>query len=91
MKKEDVLSNLESLIGKELNKEEIIIAFEDYEEYGESDVIVSEIQNERNFQNGDKEVYQCKIYNAYIDAEESTIFAIAVSKANNKVVDVWED
>lgn len=86
----EVVRNLESLKGQEFDKEEIVIAFEDYEECGETSVIVSETSDERNFQNGDN-VITCKIYNAYIDVEESTIFVIAVSRKDNKVVDVWED
>lgn len=40
MKAEDVLNNLKTLVGKEFSYEDIICAFEDYEENAENSVYV---------------------------------------------------
>lgn len=42
---EMVLKNLKKLIGTEFNYDEVICAFEDYEENGETSVIVNESSN----------------------------------------------
>lgn len=44
MTKENVLENLKNLIGENFNTEEIIFAFEDFEEEGETEVIVKKIR-----------------------------------------------
>ena len=62
MKAEDVLNNLKTLVGKEFSYEDIICAFEDYEENGECSVYVGESCNDG---------YS---YIAYIDEVNSTQF-----------------
>lgn len=44
---EGVLENLEKMIGEEFDVNDIICAFEDYEEDGETEVIVSDLENGR--------------------------------------------
>ena len=72
----EVLSNLKKMIGKEIDFDDVVCAFEDFEECGESDVYVGESNN-----NG----YD---YIAYIDAPDSTQFLISVD-GENKITDVW--
>ena len=42
MTKEMVLKNLEALVGTEFDADEVICAFEDFEENGETEVIVTD-------------------------------------------------
>ena len=71
----DVLTNLEKLIGQELDYDEIICAFEDFEEDGETDIIVKESENAG---------YD---YIAYINAVNSTQFLFRVND-NDIITDV---
>lgn len=73
MTREDVMRNLESLIGREFEdlaemNDEVIIAFGAFEESGETDVYFGESNNDG---------YD---YIAYINAEESTQFLFNVDK-----------
>lgn len=85
MTKEDVLSNLKSLIGKEFDSyDDIIEAFGSFEEGGETEVIVNKSNN-----NG----YD---YIAYINTENSTEFLFTVDKVEvsdgefeEYITDVW--
>lgn len=45
MTKEMVLDNLNKLVGKEFEEDEIICSFEDFEEDGETDILVSDSNN----------------------------------------------
>lgn len=72
---EKVLKNLENLIGTEFDADEIICAFEDFEEEGETEVIVKESEN----------VGYDMI--AYINSINSTQFLFNVS--NGIIKDVW--
>lgn len=45
MIKEKVLENLNKLVGKEFDEDEIICSFEDFEEDGETDIVVSDSSN----------------------------------------------
>ena len=45
MTKEKVLENLNKLVGKKFDEDEIICSFEDYEEDGETDIVVSDSNN----------------------------------------------
>ena len=72
---EKVLKNLENLIGTEFNADEIICAFEDFEEEGETEVIVKESEN----------IGYDMI--AYINSENSTQFLFKIS--NGIIKDVW--
>ena len=72
MKAEDVLNNLKTLVGKEFSYEDIICAFEDYEENAENSVYVGESSNDG---------YD---YIAYIDSNNSTEFLIVTD--NNDVI-----
>lgn len=75
-----MLSNLERLVGKEFDVDEIIIAFESEEE-----VIVSRILGEEsNFEGHGL----CDCYNAYEDIEGSKSYSIYVNQ-DNKIV--WVD
>ena len=67
MTAEKVLKNLENLIGTEFDEDEIICAFEDFEEEGETEVIVKESENYG--------------YDAvsYINSENSTQFLFKIS------------
>jgi len=75
MTAENVLENLTELIGSEWDAEEVICAFEDFEEDGETEVIAKESEN-----NGD--------YIAYINSAESTQFLFSVDE-ENVITDVW--
>jgi len=70
MTKENVLEELRTLIGKRFDKEEVVIAFGDYEEGGESEVMVCETAFKDNLG---------RIYAAYINEENSVEFNISVS------------
>lgn len=76
MTAERVLENLTGLIGSEWDAEEVICAFEDFEEDGETEVIAKESEN-----NG----YD---YIAYINSAESTQFLFSVDE-ENVITDVW--
>ena len=76
MTREKVLSNLYMLIGTEWDAEEVICAFEDFEEDGETEVIAKESEN-----NG----YD---YIAYIDSRNSTQF-LFLADGENIITDVW--
>lgn len=71
MTQEKVLENLKMLIGQELDCDEVICAFGDFEEGGETDVYVGKSDNIG---------YD---YIAYINAKESTQFLISVEKIFN--------
>lgn len=71
MTQEKVLENLKMLIGQELDFDEIICAFENFEEGGETDVYVGKSHNVG---------YD---YITYINAKESTQFLISVEKIFN--------
>lgn len=45
MTKEMVLENLNKLVGNEFDEDEIICSFEDFEEDGETDILVSDSNN----------------------------------------------
>lgn len=62
MTREDVLENLEKLVGSEFDADEVICAFEDFEEDDETEVIVKESENSG---------YN---YIAYIATEDATQF-----------------
>lgn len=76
MTRENVLENLKELIGSEWDAEEVVCAFEDFEEDGETEVIAKESEN-----NG----YD---YIAYINSAESTQFLFSVDE-ENVITDVW--
>lgn len=76
MTAENVLENLTELIGSEWDAEEVICAFGDFEEDGETEVIAKESEN-----NG----YD---YIAYINSAESTQFLFSVDE-ENVITDVW--
>lgn len=76
MKADEVLKNLKAMIGKEIYFYDVVCAFEDFEEGGETNVYVGESNN-----NG----YD---YIAYIDAPESTQFLIKVNH-EDVIEDVW--
>ncbi len=76
MTKQHVLKNLKKLIGFEFNANDVICAFEDFEENGKNEVIVSESSN-----NG----YD---FTAYINDYDSTQFLFKVNE-NNFINDVW--
>ena len=71
-----VLENLKTLIGKKMDYDEVICAFEDFEENGETEVYVGESNN-----NG----YD---YISYINTSNSKQFLFAVND-NNIITDVW--
>ena len=71
-----VLENLKALIGKKMDYDEVICAFEDFEENGETEVYVGESNN-----NG----YD---YISYINTSNSKQFLFAVND-NNIITDVW--
>ena len=77
MTREMVLNNLKKLIGEEFDENEVICAFEDFEEDGESSVYVGDSNN-----NGYDKI-------AYIDAVNSTQFLFRVN-SENIIEDVWE-
>jgi hypothetical protein len=70
-----VYRNLIELIGKEFDADEIICAFEDFEEGGESEVIVKQSENIG---------YDAL---AYINSKNSTEFLFKVS--DGIITDVW--
>lgn len=72
----EVLKNLKAMIGKEMDFDDVVCAFEDFEEGGETSVYVGESNN-----NG----YD---YIAYIDVPESTQFLIKVNH-EDVIEDVW--
>lgn len=76
MTKEKVLKNLQNLIGAELNEDDIISAFEDFEENGKSEVYVGESHNAG---------YD---YIAYINDKDATEFLFEVNY-KNIIIDVW--
>lgn len=67
MTKYKVLENLRKLIGEEIDMDEIICAFEDFEEGGETEVYVGKSHNIG---------YE---YIAYINATESTQFLFSLN------------
>ena len=71
-----VLNNLKQFIGKELDEDDIICAFEDYEVDGETSVYVGDSDN-----NGYDKI-------AYINAEGSEQFLFTVN-SENIIEDVW--
>lgn len=71
----EVLKNLKELIGEPFSYEKIIIAFSNFEEEGETSVIVKQSENIG---------YD---YIAYINSESSTQFLFEVEKGIIK--DVW--
>ncbi|WP_462351441.1 hypothetical protein [Fusobacterium varium] len=75
MTKYDVLGNLHNLIGAEFDYNEVVCAFEDFEEEGVNEVIVNESNN-----NG----YD---YIAYINTPNSTQFLFKVE--DNIIEEVW--
>lgn len=75
MTEEKVLSNLKALIGEEFNADEIICAFEDFEEGGETEVIVNKSHNVG---------YDAL---AYINSPNSTQFLFKLQ--DGVVRDVW--
>ena len=70
-----VLENLKRMIGNEFDYNDIICAFEDYEENGVSEVMVNESSN-----NG----YD---YIAYINSSDAVEFLFTVK--NDIIADVW--
>jgi hypothetical protein len=80
----EVLKDLKLMVGNEFDENEVIVAFGDFEENGETDVFVSKIYgNKSNFEGHG----MCQLYKAYINSENSnvTIFNIYVD-SNNIVV-----
>lgn len=76
MTKQMVLENLTKLVGREFDADEVICAFEDFEEYGETEVIVSESSNDG---------YE---YIAYVNAKGSTQFLFAADQ-DDVITAVW--
>lgn len=77
MTADNVLDNLKDLVGKSFDYDEVVCAFENYEENGESYVYVGESNN-----NG----YD---YIAYIDQVNSTQFLIKTD-VNDVITDVYK-
>ena len=78
--KQDVLENLSAMIGKEFNADDIICAFEDFEEEGKTEVIVKESENDG---------YDAI---AYINSPNSTqfLFSIHTDEEGVEIIDdVW--
>lgn len=75
MTKEMVLDNLNKLVGKELEEDEIICSFEDFEEDGETDILVSDSNN-----SGYDKI-------AYINVAGATEFYFSLSEGMIK--EVW--
>lgn len=76
----DVLKNLKELIGQEFDEDEIIYAFEDLEEDGETEVYVGKSHN-----NGYDKI-------AYINSRNSTQFLFTTEKNEDDeeiITDVW--
>lgn len=76
MTKQMVLENLTKLVGREFDADEVICAFEDFEEYGETEVIVSESSNDG---------YE---YIAYVNAKGSTQFLFTADQ-DDVITAVW--
>ena len=76
MTSEKELENLKGLIGNEFDEDEIICAFEDFEEEGETEVIVKESEN-----NGYDRI-------AYINSINSTQFLFTVDE-NEVIAEIW--
>lgn len=70
-----VLENLKKLIGTEFDYDEVICAFEDFEEDGEASVYVGESQNVG---------YD---YIAYIESKNSTQFCFLCNE--DVITDIW--
>ncbi len=75
MTKEMVLDNLNKLVGKEFEEDEIICSFEDFEEDGETDILVSDSNN-----SGYDKI-------AYINVAGATEFYFSLSEGMIK--EVW--
>lgn len=75
MTKEMVLENLNKLVGNEFDEDEIICSFEDFEEDGETDILVSD-SNDSGYD---------KI--AYINVAGATEFYFSLSEGMIK--EVW--
>lgn len=78
MTAERVMENLKVLVGRKFNNDDIICAFEDDEENGETEVIINKTS-----------VLPMKTYTAYINAVDSKEFLIIVN-GENIIVDVYE-
>lgn len=76
MTREMVLRNLEALVGTEFDADAVICAFEDFEEDGETNIIVSDSSN-----SGYNKV-------AYIDTEDATEFLFSLDEVDC-IKDVW--
>lgn len=79
MTREKVLNNLKALIGSVFDEDDIICAFEDFEEEGETEVIVKCSEN-----NGYDKI-------AYINSVDSTQFLFSTYKNGEEEIidDVW--
>lgn len=79
MTRENVLENLKKLVGEVFDGDEIICAFEDFEEEGETTVIVKDSEN-----NGYDAI-------AYIDSINSTQFLFLTHREGEEEIidDVW--
>lgn len=75
MTKEMVLENLNKLVGNEFDEDEIICSFEDFEEDGETDILVSDSNN-----SGYDKI-------AYINVAGATEFCFSLSEGMIK--EVW--
>ncbi|EPD59107.1 hypothetical protein HMPREF1215_00714 [Coprococcus sp. HPP0074] len=75
MTKEIVLKNLRTLIGRKFDQNEVICAFEDFEEDGETNIVVSDSDN-----TGYDKI-------AYINRVGATGFYFDLNK--ERIVDVW--
>lgn len=71
----EILENLRKLIGQELDYNEVICAFEDFEEFGETEVLIEKSGSDDS------------VYSAYINAENSTEFCICIKKIWKKCYD----
>lgn len=76
MTKEMVLENLQKLVGTEFNANDIVCAFEDFEENGEECVYVGDSNNA-----GHDKI-------AYIDKKDATEFYFLLDK-DNHIIEVW--
>lgn len=70
MTRENVLENLKELVGKVFDEDEIICAFKDFKEEGETEVIVKDSEN-----NGYDKI-------AYINSINSTQFLFLTHRLN---------
>ena len=80
-----ILENLKKLVGEEMDADEIVCAFEDREEEGETDVLIDD--------SGCPNQYK---YYAFINTEDGTSFAIDTEKRTDEdgcetevITDVW--